>query len=241
MIKFDSVSKVYPATRLRPKPTVALKDVSFEVKDNEFVIVAGRSGAGKTTLVKLIIGEEKPTKGGVSFSFQGEQPFVGELEMGKIKKRDLSALRRQIGVIFQDYKLLRKKTVFENVAFALEVIGVSDEQIKNEVPRVLKIVGLKERADNFPLELSGGEKQRTAIARALVHRPKILLADEPTGNLDPYHTWDIIKLLVRINELGTTVILATHDQDIINELEKRVISLEKGRLIGDHKKGKFII
>jgi cell division transport system ATP-binding protein len=229
MIKFDSVSKVYPATRLRPKPTVALKAVSFEIKDNEFVIVAGRSGAGKTTLVKLIIGEEKPTKGSVSFSFQGEQ------------LSDLSVLRRQIGVIFQDYKLLRKKTVFENVAFALEVIGASDEQIKNEVPRVLKIVGLEERADNFPPELSGGEKQRAAIARALVHRPKILLADEPTGNLDPYHTWDIIKLLARINELGTTVILATHDQDIINELEKRVISLEKGRVIGDHKKGKFII
>jgi cell division transport system ATP-binding protein len=238
MITFKEVSKVYPATRLRPKPTVALKDISFEIEEGEFVIVAGRSGAGKTTLVKLIIGEEKPTRGRVSFNLEGEQLSD---EKAKTIKSDLSVLRRQIGVIFQDYKLLRKKTVFENVAFALEVMGAPDEQIKNEVPRALKIVGLEERADNFPPELSGGEKQRTAIARALVHRPKILLADEPTGNLDPYHTWDIIKLLVKINELGTTVILATHDQDIINELEKRVISLEKGRLIGDHKKGKFII
>ena len=232
MIKFQGVSKIYPANHLEKNQTVALKDVSFEIKDKEFVLVAGKSGAGKTTLIKLLIGEERPTKGRV---------FFDHLEVNKIKKGDLPKLRRRIGVVFQDYKLLPKKTVFENIAYALEVIGAPEEQIKTEVPKVLKIVGLEHCLQHFPLELSGGEKQRVSIARALIHRPEVIIADEPTGNLDPYHTWDIIKLLVKINKLDTTVILATHDQEIINSLEKRVISLEKGRIISDKEKGKFVI
>jgi cell division transport system ATP-binding protein len=179
-----------------------------------------------------LIGEEKPTRGRV---------FFDKIEVSRMKRGDLPELRRKIGVVFQDYKLLPKKTVFENVAYALEVNGVQEPQIKEEVPKVLKIVGLAERAEHFPYELSGGEKQRVALARALVHRPEVIVADEPTGNLDPYHTWDIVKLLQKINELGKTVILATHDQDIINSLERRVISLEEGKLLKDEKKGKFII
>lgn len=232
MIVFKQVSKIYPPNHLREKPTTALKEVSFEIKPKEFVVVAGRSGAGKTTLIKLVIGEERPTRGRISFD---------KIEINKIKRKDLPRLRRRIGVVFQDYKLLSHKTVFENVAYALEVVGAEDAQIKEEVPKALKIVGLENRADHFPRELSGGEKQRVAIARAMIHRPDLVIADEPTGNLDPYHTWDIVKLLLKINELGTTVILATHDQDVINSLEKRVISLEKGRLIKDEEKGKFII
>ncbi|MBI4359153.1 MAG: cell division ATP-binding protein FtsE [Candidatus Nealsonbacteria bacterium] len=232
MIKFQDVSKIYPANHLEKNQVVALKDVSFEIKDGEFILVAGKSGAGKTTLIRLLIGEEKPTKGRV---------FFGDLEVHKIKRGHLSQLRRRLGVVFQDYKLLPKKTVSENIAYALEVTGASEEQIKSEVPKVLKIVGLEHCVQHFPSELSGGEKQRVSIARALIHRPEAILADEPTGNLDPYHTWDVIKLLVKINQLGTTVILATHDQEIINNLEKRVISLEKGRIIGDKEKGKFII
>jgi len=232
MIVFKQVSKVYPANSLREKPTTALKEVSFEIRPKDFVVVAGRSGAGKTTLIRLLIGEEKPTKGRI---------FFDKIEINKIKRKDLPQLRRRIGVVFQDYKLLAHKTVFENVAYALEVVGAEDCQIKAEVPRALRIVGLENRSDHFPRELSGGEKQRVAIARAMIHRPDLLIADEPTGNLDPYHTWDIVKLLLKINELGTTIILATHDQDVINSLEKRVISLEKGRLIKDEEKGKFII
>ena len=232
MIKFQGVSKIYSANHPKENQTVALKEVSFEIKDKEFVLVAGKSGAGKTTLIKLLTGEERPTKGRV---------FFDHLEVNKIKKGDLPKLRRRIGVVFQDYKLLPKKTVFENIAYALEVIGAPEEQIKAEVPKVLKIVGLEHCLQHFPSELSGGEKQRVSIARALIHRPEVIIADEPTGNLDPYHTWDIIKLLIKINQLETTVILATHDQEIINSLEKRVISLEKGRLISDKEKGKFVI
>lgn len=232
MITFKQVSKIYPANHLREKATQALQGISFEIKEKEFVLFAGKSGAGKTTLIRLLIGEEKSTKGRI---------FFDKIEVNKLQRKDLPILRRRIGVVFQDYKLLPRKTVFENIAYALEVIGVPDSQIKEEVPQVLKIVGLQERAGHFPQELSGGEKQRVAIARALVHRPEVLVADEPTGNLDPYHTWDVVKLLLRINELGKIVILATHDQDIINSLEKRVISLEEGRIIKDEAKGKFII
>jgi len=241
MIKFQGVNKIYPANNFHPEPTEALKDISFEIKEKEFVLIAGRSGAGKTTLIKLLIGEEKPTKGRIFFNFEDDQGITRNLEVNKLKRKDLPELRRHIGVVFQDYKLLARKTVFENVAYALEVVGAQDPQIKNEVPKALRIVGLEERSNHFPSELSGGEKQRVAIARALIHRPDLIIADEPTGNLDPYHTWDIIKLLLKINELGETVILATHDQDIINNLEKRVISLEDGKLIKDEKKGKYII
>jgi cell division transport system ATP-binding protein len=228
MIKFQRVTKIYPGS----KPVVALDDVSFEIKEKEFVSIVGRSGAGKTTLLKLILAEERPTKGRIFFDGQ---------ELSKIKTKELPRLRQRIGAVFQDYKLLPSKTVYENIAYALEVIGASDFQIARDVPEVLEIVGLRERAFNFPAELSGGEKQRAAIARALIHRPDVILADEPTGNLDPYHTSEIINLLLKIHQLGRTVILATHNKEIINSLGKRVITLEEGRIIRDEEKGRFIL
>jgi len=226
MIKFQNVSKVYS-----PKAT-ALDSVSFEVKEKEFVSIVGKSGSGKTTLFKLILAEEKPSGGRIFFDSQ---------EVQKIRVKELPELRRKIGAVFQDYKLLHSKTVYENIAYAMEVIGASDEEIKKDVAQVLEIVGLTNRANNFPVELSGGEKQRVAIARALIHRPEVILADEPTGNLDPYNTLDIIRLLLKINEAGTTVVLATHNKDIINSLDKRVITLQDGKIIRDEEKGRFIL
>ena len=196
------------------------------------MLIAGRSGAGKTTLLKLILAQELPTKGRIFF--EGK-------EIQKMKRSELPLLRRKIGAVFQDYKLLPSKTVYENVSFALEVVGASDEEISKNVPKVLEIVGLQERANNFPKELSAGESQRATIARALIHRPKVILADEPTGNLDPYNTSEIIDLLQKINEFGTTVILATHNKEIIKKLKKRTITLEKGKLIRDDEKGRFIL
>jgi len=226
MITFQNVTKIYPPD------TVALEDVSFKIDEGEFVLVAGRSGAGKTTLLKLILVQERPTKGKVIFEKQ---------EVHKIKKNKLPYLRRKIGAVFQDYKLLEFKTIYENVAFALEVVGATDEEISRNVPRILEIVGLGDKANNFPEQLSAGERQRAAIARALIHRPKVILADEPTGNLDPYNTSEIIDLLEKINSLGTTVILATHNKEIIKKLKKRVITLKEGRLLGDDEKGRFIL
>ena len=225
MIKFQNVTKIYPAG------TIALDDVSFEIKEKEFVSIAGRSGAGKTTLLKLIFAEEEPTEGRVFFKDQ---------DIHKIKKAHLPNLRRKIGVVFQDYKLLPSKTVSENIAYVLEVIGALDEEISQRVPEVLGIVGLGDKANNFPAQLSQGERQRATIARALIHRPDVILADEPTGNLDPYNASEIIQLLLKINELGTTIILATHNKEMINSLEKRVITLEDGRVIRDEEKGRFI-
>lgn len=226
MINFYGVSKVYNHN------SVALEDISFKINPNEFVSIVGRSGAGKSTIIKLLIGEEKPTKGRI---------FFGQYEVNKLKGKDLPALRRHIGIVFQDFKLLPTKTAYENVAFALEVVGRPAREIKDLVPQVLDMVGLLDKANNFPHELSGGEKQRVAIARAMIHRPEVILADEPTGNLDPFHTFEIINLLLKINELGTTVILATHDKEIVNFLNKRVITLESGRIIRDEEKGKFIL
>ncbi len=226
MISYKNVTKVYP------NGTAALDDVSFEIKPNEFVSIAGRSGAGKTTLLKLLLVEEKPTRG---------QIFFDDKNLSKIKSHQLPQVRRKIGAVFQDYKLLSPRTVYENIAYIMEVIGASDEEIKRNVPQVLEIVGLEEKVRNFPAELSAGERQRVAIARALIHRPEVILADEPTGNLDPYNTLDIIRLLLKINELGTTIILATHNKEIINSLQKRVITLEKGRVIRDEEKGRFIL
>lgn len=226
IVSFEKVSKFYPPN------TVALKNITFSIEEGEFVSLAGKSGAGKTTLLKLILGEEKPSEGKV---------FFDGIDVSKLKPSQLPFLRRKIGIVFQDYKLLETKTVFENVAFAMEVIGASDEEIENDVPKVLEIVGLVGLEDKFPPELSGGEKQRVSIARALVHRPQLICADEPTGNLDPYHTRDIIELLLKINELGTAIILATHDKDIINSLRKRVITLDKGEIIRDEEKGRFIL
>lgn len=225
LISFRNVSKVYA------RDNEALRDVSFDIGRGEFVCLAGRSGAGKTTLLKLLLGEEKPSQGRI---------FFNGTEVQKIKPRDLPFFRRKIGAVFQDYKLLDSKNVHDNVAYVMEVMGFSDKEISQDVPQVLDIVGLAECSCRFPEELSGGERQRVAIARALVTRPKLICADEPTGNLDPYNTEDILQLLLKIQSLGTTVILSTHDKEIINNLRKRVITLEKGRVIRDEKTGRFI-
>lgn len=232
MIKFQNITKIYPSRIAGSKPTIALENVSFEVKPKEFVSIVGKSGAGKTTLLKLLLVEEEPTRGRV---------FFEERDVHRIELEKLPELRRKIGAVFQDYKLLPSKTTYENIAYIMEVIGASDKEIKRDVPEILEIVGLKDRANNFPAELSGGERQRAAIARALIHRPEVILADEPTGNLDPYHTLDIIRLLLKIQEMDTTVILSTHDKEIINKLGKRVITLEKGRVIRDEERGRFIL
>ena len=228
MIIFQNVSKIYT----NHKDTIALDDVSFEIKRKEFVSVVGKSGAGKSTITKMLIGEEKPSKGRVVF---------GDFDISKLKPKELPRLRRHIGVIFQDFRLLANKTSYENVAFALEVAGRSQAEINEFVPQALKMVGLEDKMSNFPKELSGGEKQRVAIARAMINHPDILIADEPTGNLDPINAAEIIKLLLKINELGTTVILATHNKDIVNDLDKRVISLENGRVSRDEEKGKYLL
>ncbi len=226
MIRFQNVSKIYIPN------TIALDEVSFEIKPQEFVSIVGRSGAGKTTLLKLLLAEEKPSQGRIFFNDQDVQ---------KIESVCLPELRRKIGSVFQDYKLIVSKTARENIAYAMEVIGASDLEIARDVDEVLEIVGLTHRADNFPSQLSGGERQRVSIARALIHRPEVILADEPTGNLDPYHTIDIIRLLLEINEMGTTVVLATHNKDIINSLGKRVISIQDGKIIRDEENGRFAI
>jgi len=226
MIKFRHVTKFY-------KPdTYAVKGVSFHVKDGEFVSVIGQSGSGKTTLIRLLIAEESLTGGNI---------IIGGWDISGIKDHEVPILRRQIGVIFQDYKLLPNKTIFENIAFALEVCGGSDRKVCKMVPQILKIVNLLGKADKYPAQLSGGEKQRVAIARALIHRPKILIADEPTGNLDMNNTREIIDLLQKINQLGTTVMLVTHDRDVVNLLKKRVIVLDKGEIVSDQAVGRYII
>jgi cell division transport system ATP-binding protein len=210
----------------------ALDDVSMHIASGEFISLVGQSGTGKTTLVKLIIAEERPTKG---------QIIIGGWDITAIKSYEIPYLRRQIGVIFQDFKLLPKKTVYENVAFALESCGVATKIVVNTVPQVLKIVGLENKLDHYPWQLSGGEKQRVAIARALVHKPKLLIADEPTGNLDSINTKEIIDLLLKINEIGTTVLLVSHNRDVVNGLRRRVITVEEGRIISDQAKGRYVL
>ncbi len=224
MIEFHNVTKSYP------DGTHALKNVSFSIKPGEFVSIVGQSGAGKTTVARLIIAEEAASKGTV---------VIGGWDITNIKHRQVPILRRQIGVVFQDFKLLNRKTVYENVAFALEVCGTNEAKIQKIVPQVLKIVGLHDKTGKFPDQLSGGEQQRVVIARALVHRPKILLADEPTGNLDTITANEIIDLLLKINQLGTTVVMVTHNPDIVNRLQKRVITVEHGKLISDKHVGSY--
>lgn len=232
MIRFQNVSKIYPKNSLGSGKKVALENVSFEVGKKEFVSIVGKSGAGKTTLLKLLLAEEEPTKGRIFFDSQ---------DVHKIKRNHLYKLRRRVGTVFQDYKLLPAKTAYENIAYVLEVIGESDEEIAKDVSEVLKIVGLSDKTHNFPAELSGGECQRVAIARALIHRPDLIFADEPTGNLDPYNTSEILRLLLQIHQFGTTVILATHNKEIVNSLARRVITLEDGKTIRDEEKGRFIL
>ncbi len=226
MIIFDHVSKVYK------DESEALNDVSFHIKKGEFVSIVGQSGYGKSTILKLIIGEEKPTDGRV---------FVGEKNISLCSEHDMHILRKKVGMIFQDFRLLPKKTVYENVAFTLEVSGASNSDVEEDVPQVLNLVGLSHKSDKFPNELSGGEKQRVAIARALVDRPDILIADEPTGSLDSLNTWDVIRLLLKINELGATVILATHNREVINMLNKRVVTLDNGKVVRDEESGRYVL
>jgi len=226
MIFFDRVSKVYP------DGTAALEDTTLTIEPEEFVSIVGQSGAGKTTLLKLLLAEEQPTEGDV---------FYESTRVHDLSKAELNDFRRRIGMVFQDYRLIPHKTVYENIAFTMEASGRTDDEIENDVPYVLELVDLDDRAHNFPRELSGGEKQRVAIARALVNQPDILIADEPTGNLDPVNTDDVIKILKKVNELGTTVILTTHNKGVIDQLGKRVVVMEKGRIIRDDKRGKYFI
>lgn len=226
MIEFQNVSKVYP------DGTVAAAEVNFFVEPGEFVSIVGQSGAGKTTVARMIIAEEKPSEGRI---------VIGGWDISDIKRSQIPVLRRQIGVVFQDFKLLKRKTVAENVAFALQVCGTKRAKMSKIVPQVLKIVGLEEKADKFPHQISGGEQQRVVIARSLVHRPKILVADEPTGNLDTITANEIIDLLVKINSLGTTVVLVTHNPDIVNTLRRRVITVDHGTVIANKKVGKYTL
>lgn len=219
MILLDRVTKTYSRS-LGP----ALDRISIHVEPKEFVIVVGQSGAGKSTLLKLLTREERPTSGKI---------IVGGIDYDKLNDKDIPLLRRKVGVVFQDFKLLPNRTVFENVAFALEIVGVSTREINHTVPRVLDIVNLRGKEKSMPMELSGGERQRVAIARAIVRQPKILIADEPTGNLDPKHAWDVIKVLEKINRYGTTVLLTTHNQEIVNKLKRRVITITHGKIASD--------
>ena len=226
MIYFDKVSKIYSDN------LPVLEDINFAIEQKEFISLVGQSGAGKTTLLKLLIAEERPTEGKV---------FFESTDIHSLPRRYLTLLRRKIGMVFQDFRLLPNKTVFENVAFAMEVAGREDEDINTDVPQVLELVNLMDKSSSFPHELSGGERQRVSIARAIVNQPDLLIADEPTGNLDPLNTWEIVQILKKINELGTTVLLATHNKGIIDSLGRRVITLEKGRIVRDDKEGRYVL
>ncbi|MBR6961670.1 cell division ATP-binding protein FtsE [Candidatus Saccharibacteria bacterium] len=221
MILLEKVSKYYPHDKVP-----ALDEVSLHIAPKEFVFLVGKSGAGKSTLIKMLTREEKPDYGKI---------MVGGIDYDFMKKRQIPHLRRRIGVVFQDFKLLPNRTVYENVAFALEIVGVSNAEIKRTVPKVLDLVGLSGTEKKFPGELSGGQRQRVAIARSMARQPKILIADEPTGNLDPENSWGIIKLLEEINNFGTTILVTTHDEKVVNLLKKRVITLQDGKIIGDQK------
>jgi len=223
MIHFDNVSKRY-------KKNLSLQDIDLTIRKGEFVSITGQSGAGKTTLMKLIIAEEEPTDGIVSFDNMNVQDLRGA---------GISHLRRRIGTIFQDFKLLSNKTAYENVAFAMEAAGRPEHEIKTDVPYALELVNMADKAFLFPRQLSGGERQRLAIARALVNQPDVILADEPTGNLDPRSTYDVIEILTKVNDLGTTVVLSTHDASVVDSLDRRVVTLHNGSIIGDSENGSY--
>lgn len=227
MIYFDNVSKVYADGK-----SVALNSVTFQVAPKEFVSIVGHSGAGKTTLLKMLIAEDRPSQG---------QVFFESLDVHKIPRSKLPKYRRKIGTIFQDFKLLPHKTAYENIAFAMEAAGRSEEDIHSDVPHVLELVDLKDKMNNFPDELSGGEQQRVAIARAIVNQPDVIVADEPTGNLDPVNTFEVVQILKKINDLGTTIILTTHNKGVIDSLKKRVITMDRGKVIRDDREGKYIL
>ena len=226
MIHFDNVSKIYD------DDSIALDGVSFSINPQEFVSIVGHSGAGKSTLLKMLLAEERPSEGSV---------FFESVDIHNLSKRDILNLRRRIGTVFQDFRLLPHKTAYENIAFAMEAAGRSDEEIEEDVPHALELVDLTNKIWNFPHELSGGQKQRLAIARAIINQPDILIADEPTGNLDPVNTHEIIQILKKINDLGTTVILTTHNKSVVDALGKRVITIEDGRIVRDDREGKYSI
>ncbi len=223
MIRFEKVTKTY-------KDKKAIENIDLEIKHGEFVSIVGVSGAGKSTLLKLIFGEEKVDEGKL---------YIDDIDIASLADEDIPYLRRKIGIVFQDMKLLPKKTAYENVAFAMEVAGYPKDKITHDVSKILDIVGLKDKTHNFPDEMSGGEKQRVAIARALAHKPVLLIADEPTGNLDEVNSFEILDLLQKINQLGTTVLLATHARDLVNKIQKRVITMDKGRISMEQAKGHY--
>jgi cell division transport system ATP-binding protein len=218
MILLDRVTKSYN------KKGAVLERINLHIENKEFVVIVGQSGSGKSTLLKLLTREEKPTSGKI---------IVGGIDYERLKDKDIPYLRRKIGTVFQDFKLLPNRNVFENIAFALEIVGMSNKEIKHTVPKVIELVGMKGKEESYPHELSGGERQRVAIARAVVRQPKILIADEPTGNLDPKHAWDVIRVLEKINRHGTTVLLTTHNMDIVNKLKRRVVTIKDGKIVGD--------
>lgn len=226
MIHFDKVSKVYS------DKTVALDNVTFKIDPAEFISIVGHSGAGKTTLLKMLLIEEKPSKGRV---------FLESVDLHDLPRSSINKYRRRIGTVFQDFRLLPKKTVYENISFAMEVAGRSDEEIESDVPHVLKLVDLENKIWNYPHELSGGEKQRVAIARAIVNQPDIVIADEPTGNLDPVNTHDIVQILKKINDLGTIVILTTHNKGVVDSIGRRVITLDRGKIVRDDPEGRYVL
>ena len=209
-----------------------MDDVTLTVATGEFVSVVGHSGAGKTTLVKMILADDVPTSGTV---------FFESINVHKLKNNDLTKLRRRIGVVFQDFKLLSNKTAYENIAFAMEAVGKTNEEIESDVPHVLELVDLGNRIFHFPHQMSGGEQQRLAIARAIINQPELIIADEPTGNLDAINTHEIVQILKKINDLGTTVVLTTHNRGVVDSVGKRVITMEKGKIIRDDKEGKYVI
>jgi len=225
MIYYDKVSKIYAGG-------TALEDVSFSVEPGEFISVVGHSGAGKTTLMKMLLAEEQPTSGAVFFQSEN---------VHDMSPRDLGKIRRRIGTVFQDFRLLPHKTAYENIAFAMEAAGRSDEDIRSDVPHVLELVDLGDKMSHFPNQLSGGEQQRVAIARAIVNQPDVIVADEPTGNLDPVNAFEVVQILKKINDLGTTVILTTHNKGVIDSLKKRVLTMDRGRIIRDDKEGKYVL
>ena len=224
MLEFIEVNKVYK------NDVCALKDLSFKVEDGEFVFLIGASGAGKTSIIKMLLREIKPTTGEI---------IVDNVNIVKLRNRKIPQLRKTMGIVFQDFRLLEGKTVFDNIKYPLQILGVSKKEINKRVKEILELVGLSDRADSFPNQLSGGEQQRVCIARALINRPKYLIADEPTGNLDPNTSEEIMKLLLDVNAKGTTVIVSTHDRDIVNKLKKRVISMNHGSMINDEERGGY--